>query len=202
MHIPATNDPQVSASLTRMGSIPHGTTINAQVDLPNGGPRVVQGPPQIPAIDPTPFVIGSPTNTIPFASQTAATKNSPRIPQDLTKFIAAGTITQAILTDPNTVLRNANQGKDITKNIAFTVNTQLPQPQEGGGTANINFLVGNSPTSPNTDPNANAAQMQATFWISTLADGSTQIQYSQLVLLNFAGLTWPHISVATLTPAA
>ncbi|MGO9490498.1 MAG: hypothetical protein ACLQBB_15925 [Solirubrobacteraceae bacterium] len=29
-----------------------------------------------------------------------------------------------------------------------------------------------------------------------------QIQYSQLVELNFNGLTWPHVSVATLTPIA
>jgi tyrosinase len=30
----------------------------------------------------------------------------------------------------------------------------------------------------------------------------TQIQYSQNVSLNFAGLTWPHMSVATLVPSA
>ena len=30
---------------------------------------------------------------------------------------------------------------------------------------------------------------------------STQIQYSQTVMLNFNGLTWPHVSVATLAPA-
>jgi hypothetical protein len=29
----------------------------------------------------------------------------------------------------------------------------------------------------------------------------TQIQYTQTVLLNFAGLTWPHVSVNTLVPA-
>jgi hypothetical protein len=31
---------------------------------------------------------------------------------------------------------------------------------------------------------------------------ATQIQYSQTVMLNFNGLTWPHVSVATLVPAA
>ena len=30
---------------------------------------------------------------------------------------------------------------------------------------------------------------------------STQIQYSQTVLLNFNTLTWPHVSVATLVPS-
>jgi len=30
---------------------------------------------------------------------------------------------------------------------------------------------------------------------------STQIQYTQIVNLDFQGLTWPHVSVATLVPA-
>jgi hypothetical protein len=34
----------------------------------------------------------------------------------------------------------------------------------------------------------------------TITVTSPQIQYSQIVFLNFAGLTWPHVSVATLTP--
>lgn len=29
----------------------------------------------------------------------------------------------------------------------------------------------------------------------------TQIQYSQTVMLNFNGLSWPHVAVATLVPA-
>ena len=35
----------------------------------------------------------------------------------------------------------------------------------------------------------------------TITVTSTQIQYSQVVFLNFAGLTWPHVSVATLVPS-
>ncbi len=31
---------------------------------------------------------------------------------------------------------------------------------------------------------------------------ATQIQYTQKVMLNFNGLTWPHVSVATLVPAS
>jgi hypothetical protein len=30
---------------------------------------------------------------------------------------------------------------------------------------------------------------------------TTQIQYSQMVMLQFVGLTWPHVSVASLVPA-
>jgi len=243
MHIPATTTtPKLATSLVRMASIPHGTTINAQTLEPTTS---IQGPPKIPPVSITPFVIGSnPPKFIPFASQTASNKDTPRIPQDLTKFIAAGTITQAILDDPNTVLREALDGKTITDTIIFTVSTSPRSPVFGGGTDNIAFLLGD----PNlTNPNANAVKMTATFWIETVEHkivippfklgqqplkisapatnpehsvpvflvqpphdipqqktivvASTQIQYSQLVFLNFANLTWPHVSVATLVPS-
>jgi hypothetical protein len=35
----------------------------------------------------------------------------------------------------------------------------------------------------------------------TIKATATQIQYAQKVFLNFNGLTWPHVSVATLVPA-
>ncbi len=160
-------------------------------------------------------------------------------------FIAAGTITQAILDDPNTVLREAIAGQTITQTIVFTVGTPPDSTVPfGGGTDNIAFLEGNAAI---TTPNADAVAMTATFWIETVQHrlpipifrrgqsplkipaparrgqptpvflvepphdipapieiivNSTQIQYSQSVFLNFAGLTWPHVSVATLVPAA
>lgn len=241
MHVPATtNDPVLGESLARMGSIPHGTTINAQCLAPTSS---IAGPPTIAAVDMTPVVIGS-TTKIPFPSQNASNANTPRLPQDLTKFIAAGTITQAVLADPNTVLRNAIVGQTITNTIFFTVSTIPTAPELGGGTANIAFLQGAAGTTP--APNANAVQMSATFWIETVQHSivvpvhkpgqpplkiaapaphpgaqvptflvhppheitapktitvtSTQIQYSQLVFLNFAGLSWPHVSCATLIP--
>lgn len=244
MHVQATTTtPNLAASLVRMASIPHGTTINAQGLEPT---TTIHGPPaNIPSVSITPFVIGSsPPHLIQFASQTASNQDTPRIPQDLTKFMAAGTITQDILNDPNTVLRNAIAGQTITETIVFTVSTTPQSPEFGGGTDNIAFLLGD-PAS--TNPNANAIKMQATFWIETvehkivippfkLGDEplkipapttkagqlapvfhveppreietpititvkSTQIQYSQVVFLNFAGLTWPHVSVATLVPS-
>ena len=36
----------------------------------------------------------------------------------------------------------------------------------------------------------------------TIKAAATQIQYAQQVFLNFNGLTWPHVSVATLVPAS
>ena len=242
MHVPATtSDPVLGESLVRMASIPHGTTINAQCLAPTSS---VAGPPTIPTVDITPFLIGT-SKLIPFASQNASAPATPRLPQDLTKFIAAGTITQAILTDPNTVLRNANDGKTITKTTVFTVSTVPTDPELGGGTANIAFLQGAS-AGTNSGPNASAVQMSATFWVEevqhnievpvhkpgepplkipapsphpgalvptfvvdppheitepkTITVTSTQIQYSQTVFLNFANLTWPHVSCATLIP--
>ena len=187
MHMPATaSNPQLAESLVRMGSIPHGTTINAQALAPTTS---TAGPPQIPSVDITPFIIGG-GGLVKFPSQTAADSTTSRLPQDLSLFIENGTITQAMLDDPNVVLRNANTGKTIIENIHFTVSTQPSAPELGGGVANIGFLQGDL----SGGPNANAIQMSATFWISTLEDSSIQIQYSQTVFLNFNGLTWPHVS--------
>ena len=43
----------------------------------------------------------------------------------------------------------------------------------------------------------------ATFWLETLQGQSepTQLQYSQIALLNFNTLSWPHVTVGTLTKA-
>ena len=161
MHVPATTvDPVLGESLTRMASIPHGTTINAQCLAPTAS---FPGPPKFPVADMTPFPIGAPGNKIRFISQTASRTDTPRLPQDLSRFIAAGTITQAMLDDPNTVLRDANEGKTITKTTVFTVSTVPSTPEIGGGTANIAFLQGDAKAQ---NANANAAQMTATFWIN------------------------------------
>ena len=246
MHVPATTNPVLGDSLVRMGSIPHGTTINAQALAPIS---ITSTAPKIDSVDITPFFIGQPNNKQPFPSQTASASDKFRLPPDLTKFIQQGTITQAILTDPNTVLRNENQGKDFTKTTTFTVSTSPSVPNLGGGTANIAFLQGapvGTTTTGQSGPNADAIQMSATFWVeevkhtivvpvrklhdpptivhapsprpgalvpsfrvagpreitkpTSITVTSTQIQYSQLVLLNFAPLTWPHVSVATLVP--
>ena len=242
MRVPAsTVNPKQVELLNRMASIPHGTTINAQ-EFASKLLTTTSGPPDIRSVDITPFDVKT-RKPVPFPSQDASLLNTLRLPQNLKPF--KDTITQAILDDPNTVLRNANTGKSITKTTTIQISTSPQAPQLGGGTANIDFLMGSKTGSP-SGPNAHAAQMDATFWISevqhkitvpvhTLGQGpleiaapspkagvqapsfivdpsvaitapktitvtSTQIQYSQIVLLNFAGLSWPHVSVATLIP--
>ena len=254
--VPSTTAPAEGQTLVRMASIPHGTTIQAQ-----GVSTTAAGKPIIPAVNITPFVTGQSQATAPitFPSQTATNQGTPRIPQDLTSFIAAGTITQAMLTDPNTVLRNHIATQTITTTTTISIDTLAPTgtnpptqpaagtPAFGGGTDNIAFLQGDGAKPLPTRPNAQSLQMTATFWIEaveqtivvpvfkpgqppllvkpettvigqrvptfsvtppkeitepiTIKVTSTQIQYSQTVLLNFNGLTWPHISVATLVPA-
>ena len=230
--VPPTTNPQEITTFVRMASIPHGTTINAQ-----GTARTFSGAPTIPAVSITPSLLsnGAP---IAFPSQTAANARTPRIPQDLGPFVAAGTITQAMLDDPNSVLRSRLAGQHVITTTEISISTQPLVPLIGGGTDNIAFL----------QPNADAVRMDATFWIETIehtivipthtpnqplhlvpqpvggagphpqpqftitppagiAVGqtiklrSTQIQYTQTVFLNFNGLRWPHVSVATLVPS-
>lgn len=250
MDVPATQVPPFNqASVTRMASIPHGTTINAQGFFKLANP----GKPNIAALDITPFKIGTnPPQKIPFPSQTAANNNTPRIPQDLSPFITHGTITQAMLDDPNSLLNAHISKQNIVQFdvifISTSPNVTLQAPGNalfGGGTANIAFLLGQANASA---PNANAFLMTAVFWIETVEEELevglpyhvggppillkatpsisgqrvaqfsveapfdletgrkiklpfTQIQYTQTVLLNFKGLSWPHVSVNTLVPA-
>jgi len=279
--VPATTNHENTASIVRMGSIPHGTTILAQSPSPPKGPGKhggIPGPPPFDQdflkIDTTPFPIGNFGFKIKFPSQDATRKDTARLPQDLSKFNekgGTGTITTDIMKNPNFVLKKALEGLNVTETIVFEVLTGDPEPPNGGvqaatftgppapklnggGTANMSFLVGTqslvstaSPDPGSGTPNAHAASMKSTFWIETVAykiivpaftkrdpvllrptmpkDSTaptpvflitppsklpsksqtitvpgTQIQYSQNVSLNFATLTWPHLSVATLVP--
>ncbi|HEY1917788.1 MAG TPA: heme-binding protein [Streptosporangiaceae bacterium] len=231
MNIPSTKDPAEGPTIVRMASIPHGTTLNAQ-----GTFRTFSGPPSIPPVSITPSS-GS------FPSQTATNAGTARIPQDLSSFIKDGSITQDILSDPNTVLRNVTAHQTIRSTTALGVATSPTSPIFGGGNDNIAFLLGNTSA---TVPNAQTTQTFSFYWVETVehtltvpawtpgqpplaiaaptAVGpapvflvtppgavtqprkvkahSTQIQFSQKVILNFNGILWPHVSVATLVPNA
>jgi len=159
MAVPATTDPAEGATVVRMASIPHGTSVEAQ-----GTSTTVAGKPTIPAADITPFSTAPPHSPTPFPSQTAATPGTARIPQDLAPFVAAGTITQAMLTDPNTLLRNHIASQTITSTTVISISSEPAAPLFGGGTGNIAFLLGNATASA---PNAQTLKMDATFWIET-----------------------------------
>ncbi|MDL2405207.1 heme-binding protein [Rhizobium calliandrae] len=185
--VPRTSNPLEDPTLVRMASIPHGTTVVAQ------GAVVppVAGPPLMDRVDITPFQIGSPTRKIKFPETNLTTPSQFRSsPADIVG------ITQAMIDDPNSVLQAALTGRTITNTRVLKVSSDTAVP--GGGTSNTAFLQGAV-----AGPNAVAALMNATFWIETLANPAggadlQQLQYSQTVLLNFNGLSWPHVSVATL----
>jgi hypothetical protein len=180
--VPGTSDPREPRSVARLASIPHGTTILLQ-----GTAQTAAGAPTIPDVSIKPFTIGHPAQTIDFPEQTLATA---------TQFRTSGAgltgITQQMVNNPNTVLRAAPPQITTTTTLhVASRDASLP----GGGTANIAFLTG-----AKDGPNAVAVRVSATFWLETLqADTEPRrLQYSQLVLLNFNGLSWPHVTVATL----
>ena len=182
--IPKTTDPNVPPSVARLASIPHGTTIVAQ-----GTATPSAAAPTIPNTSIKPFSIGQPTPEFDFSEQTLTNQTQFRTP-------AAGLtgVTQAMVNNPNSILQAALAGQHITATTTLHV-TSTDQPVPGGGTANTAFLQGGP-----DGPNADAVSVNATFWLETLQGQSapTQLQYAQTVLLNFAGLSWPHITVATL----
>lgn len=171
LSVPPTTAPQEGATIARMASIPHGTTIEAQ-----GRSFTVAGGPQIHPVDITPFPIGSSgPPPFKFPSQTAADTHTFRLPQDLTEFIAAGTITQDILDNPNIVLKNRADAQNITSTTVNVISTNPADPLFGGGTDNIAFLLGDKNAAA---PNADAVQMSAIFWIETVTEQITVPAYT------------------------
>lgn len=185
INVPSLTDPQEPAAIARLASIPHGTTILVQ-----GITAAATGGPSFPGVSLTPFNIGHPNQTVDFNEQ-HLNKNTPF----RTSGVGLTGITQAMLDNPNSVL--ARNPPNVTTTTRLHVSSTAG-PIVGGGTSNMAFLVGSK-----DGPNADAAHVAATFWLQTL-HGDTEpkrLQYSQTVLLNFAGLSWPHITVATLTKA-
>ena len=114
----------------------------------------------------------------------------------------------AALANPNVILTDAiqqlqTQGRKILSTSTLSVSAVAaggingtpvaPPKNPGPGTiGNIPFVA----------RNAEVTAFSSIFWIETIGnpDGSqfVQLQYTQTVLLQFSGLLWPHISVATL----
>jgi len=190
LNIPATTDPKEPPTVARLGSIPHGTSILAQ-----GTAFTRPGPPQIDPVSITPFVIGHPEKLRPFPESDLSIPTAFRSPDgQLTG------ITQEMVDNPNSVLTAAIAGQTILETTTLIITSDPNGKIAGGGTANTAFLQG---APPNPRPNANAALVTAIFWIETVQGENgqpdfQQLQYTQTVLLDFGGLSWPHVSVATM----
>jgi hypothetical protein len=186
LNVPQTSDPSVPASVARMGSVPHGAALLAQ-----GFATSQPGPPTFPDASITPFTIGQPSSASPFPEQTLA-NNLPNV----TSGAALNGIDQAWLDNPNSVLA---PDSTVTETVTLTISSDATTPVIGGGTADTAFLVGGS-----DGPNADPALVSATFWLQTRPGEAEPglLQYSQTVMLNFNGISWPHVTVANLTRAA
>jgi len=194
MNVCETTTPTQGKTLMRMGSIPHGTSFLAQ-----GTFSTRPGPPTIPKVSITPTFIETGEEKR-FLSQDANNSATDRIPQDLSRLIEEGKITQELLDNPNSRLEKDIASQKISETTRIDISTDPAGPLFGGGARNMAFLLGDKGAK---HPNAETGSMKATFWIETVEDNgitSTQIQYSQQVFLNFNGLKWPHVSVATLRP--
>jgi hypothetical protein len=186
INVPPTADPQEPATVARLASIPHGTTITIQ-----GTVTSAPGGPSIPAVSLTPFGQGHPNQPIDFPEQHLNQSTPFR-----TSGVGLTGITQAMLDNPNSVL--TKNPPNVATTTRLHVSTTPGVPDVGGGTSDTAFLVGTK-----DGPNADPAHVAATFWLQTLAGQTepTRLQYSQTVLLNFNQISWPHITVATLTKA-
>jgi hypothetical protein len=186
--VPPTANPLDPPTVARLANIPHGTSIVAQgTAAPSNGT-----PPFAPASI-IPFTIAPPNTPVPFPEMNLGVPTTFRTsPGDIPH------VTQAMVNNPNVVLAAGVTGKQIEAVTTLRISTiPLNPPPSGGGNANISFLQGTS-----GGPNAQSVEVDAIFWIEEFLDdhGNTksQLQYSQRVLLNFNGLSWPHVSVATL----
>jgi hypothetical protein len=197
--VPQTTNPSEPATVVRMASIPHGTVILAQ-----GVTQFLEGgPPVIPDNNIIPFPIGSPPppNSDFASAEQTFTELNLSIP---TSFrVASPGVTQQMVQNPNSVIQAALQASlqgTSMKNRTFIHISTTQSPIKGGGTANTAFLAD---ASNPPGGNADAVEVDATFWIQTIAGtqgqpDKLQLQYTQLVQLDFNGLRWPHVTVATL----
>jgi hypothetical protein len=198
--VPRTTAPTEPPTVVRMASIPHGTAVLAQ-----GRASTIAGPPIIDDVDIIPFFGTDPSTKGSFAD---AKQSFPELDMSVKKKFRQPSdpatipgITQAMVKNPNRVLTQAIAGQEIVNTLVLRVHATNAK-LEGVGTANTFFLV----------ENASANRVEATFWIETVKRPHNpghfrQLQYSQTVMLDFNGLRWPHVSVATLrrkadTPAA
>jgi hypothetical protein len=161
--------PVQGPTVVRMGTIPHGDSLLAQSTTV----LTVPSGPKIDPVDSRPVGPGvTPAYLAGFNTPV------PPLPPGLLP---------AWVVDPNQALIAAIAGQTITQTVVLVISTRPT-----GGIVNIPFVVSN----------ANATRLDAIFWIETVAqpDGShfMQLQYTQTVILNFLGIDWPHISVATL----
>jgi hypothetical protein len=188
--IPETSAPRADASIARLATIPHG---NAVCTVGFTEEVVPDGLPTIPPANTVPFPVGSPPpapgTRNPFAEYDLSSDSRFR-----TAPVPAG-ISQEIIDDPNVLLRQTLAAQASAGQTLTHITRLITSTAQAGGIDNIPFIVNNAET-PTLD---------SAFAIEIVRgpDGREflQLQYSQTALLNFGGLSHPHVTVGTLVKA-
>jgi hypothetical protein len=187
LHVPATEVPPCGETYVRQSTVPHGDSLVAQSTFA----ALTTGFPTIDAV-----------NALPFKDAVIPDLNSDPVdpvtdPAYLEQYLHGqlppvglppGLDAAATIKDPTLVLKAQIDGQTIVTTNVIVISTVAP----AGGILNIPFVT----------KNANAAQLDAIFWLETVEHGNghhfMQLQYVQRVILDFHGIHWPHFSVATL----
>lgn len=189
LRVPPTEVPSnPNDSYVRLSTIPHGDSLVAQNSLATA----VSGGPVLNPVDSFPFNIvpGQPIpglNQVPNPPLKAPLGyTDPYINPQLPPGVVSKASASEVVRNPVILLQEAIAGQTIDRTVVIEVSTTI-----NGGILNIPFVV----------KNADTVQMDSIFWIETVNTGSStfqQLQYVQRVMLDFDGIHWPHISVATL----
>ena len=201
VHVPPTAE-NPSETYVRQSAIPHGDSLVAQSTFFT----TVAGGPIINPVDTFPLPIANaipPLNDVTHAVITNPVYLEPYLQSPLPDdCLPHGLNAAKTIRDPTEVLRAQIQGQTIQETVVISIttsfNTPLTTSPPGQGIVNIPFIT----------RNANTTQLDAIFWIEKVAHPKIrnrtylQLQYVQRVILDFAGIHWPHVSVATLIKAS
>lgn len=169
----------------RLATVPHGDTA-----LALGISAVVEGAAPIPAVNGLPIGVNQ---------DLASPYLEPYNHFHVNPFKGTVTNPQFEGFDPVAPHRLLLPDPDNPPQVTQTTVLSLDTTFATGGIHNIPFIV----------KQANAVSMKSTFWVHELADGTLQLQYLQIVILDFfprrdglpGRIGWPHVSINTLTPA-
>jgi hypothetical protein len=176
LRVPSTDVPASGPTVVRQSSVSHGSSVLAM-----GTGLHLTGGPEIGPASSTP--VKNPVGT-PLSAEYLAPFSDPPLPPGFKP---------SFVQNPNLALQEAIRAQNVMHTVALVISTAAPASGLGGGIVSM----------PVDIANANATRLDASYWIETVkqADGTPfqQLQYTQTVILNFLGVNWPHISVATLT---
>ncbi len=192
VHVP--ENAEGKEAYVRQATIPHGDSLLSQSTFFT----TVAGGPNIQPVNSLPFALAEPIQNL--NEDPAHPLGSPYIDPYKTTPLPDFGLPVALdpvktIQDPTEILRAQIAGQTITSTDVIVITTAGPADggADGNGILNIPFVI----------KNANASRMDAIFWIETVTDEESesefyQLQYVQRVILDFDGVHWPHISVATL----